>query len=85
MGPRAEWLFGEDVKRVALAMRELSSLTEIDPANVRLIGVPAYEPYAERVYRVSFNTPNVPVDERLVLEVFDSAGTRLSRFHLEIL
>ena len=60
-------------------------MKEVDPATVRLIGVPAYEPYGERVYRVSFTTPDVPVDARMVLEVFDSSGTRLTRFHLEML
>lgn len=57
----------------------------ISPANVKLIGVPAYEPYEERIYRVSFDTPNLPVDARLVLEVYDAAGQRLTRFHLEML
>lgn len=57
----------------------------IAPANVKLIGVPSYEPYDERVYRVSFETPDLPVDARLVLEVYDSTGTRLTRFHLEML
>ena len=57
----------------------------VNPSNVKLIGVPSYEPYDERVYRVSFETPDLPVDARLVLEVFDSTGTRLTRFHLEIL
>jgi hypothetical protein len=60
-------------------------MTEISPANVRLIGVPSYQPYDERIFRVSFDTPNLPVDARLVLEVYDSSGTRLTRFHLEIL
>ena len=58
---------------------------EIAPANIKLIGVPSYEPYDERVYRVSFETPDLPVDARLVLEVYDSTGTRLTRFHLEML
>jgi hypothetical protein len=60
-------------------------MTEISPTNVKLIGVPSYQPYDERIYRLSFDTPNVPVDARLVLEVYDSSGTRLTRFHLEIL
>jgi hypothetical protein len=57
----------------------------VTPTNVKLIGVPSYQPYDERVYRVSFDTPDVPVDARMVLEVYDSAGTRLTRFHLEML
>lgn len=57
----------------------------IKPTNVKLIGVPSDQPYDERVYRVSFETPDLPVDARLVLEVYDSHGTRLTRFHLEML
>ena len=52
---------------------------------VLLIGVPSDQPYDERVYRVSIETPNLPVDARLVLEVYDGHGTRLTRFHLEML
>jgi hypothetical protein len=58
---------------------------ELTPTNVKLIGVPAYQSYEERVYRVSFDTPNLPVDARLVLEVYSADGTRLTRFHLEML
>jgi len=60
-------------------------MTVIEPVNVKLIGVPAYEASRERVYRVNFETPNLPVDARLVLEVFDASGNRLTRFHLEML
>jgi hypothetical protein len=60
-------------------------MVELTPTNVKLIGVPSYQSYDERVYRVSFDTPNLPVDARLVLEVYDSNGTRLTRFHLEML
>ncbi len=60
-------------------------MTVLKPTNVKLIGVPAYEPYDERVYRVSFDTPKIPVDARMVLEVFSADGQRLTRFHLEML
>ncbi len=60
-------------------------MVEMKPANVKLIGVPAYQPYDERVYRVSFETPDVPVDARMVLEVYSADGQRLTRFHLEML
>lgn len=60
-------------------------MTVLKPLNVKIIGVPAYQPYDERIYRVSFDTPKIPVDARLVLEVLDSDGQRLSRFHLEML
>jgi hypothetical protein len=60
-------------------------LRTVAPTNVNLIGVPSDQPFDERVYRVSFDTPNLPVDARLVLEVYDANGTRLTRFHLEML
>jgi hypothetical protein len=60
-------------------------MQQLTPSNVKLIGVPAYETYEERVYRVTFDTPDLPVDARLVLEVYDADGTRLTRFHLEML
>ena len=58
--------------------------TVINPENVRLIGVPSDQPFEERVYRVSFNTGGVPIDARLVLEVFAPNGERLSQFHLDL-
>ncbi len=60
-------------------------MVQMKPANVKLIGVPAYEPYEERVYRVSFETPKIPLDARIVLEIFSADGQRVTRFHLEML
>jgi hypothetical protein len=57
----------------------------LNPTSVRLIGVPSDVPYEERVYRVSFDTGDLPVDARLVMEVFSPGGKLLSRFHLELL
>lgn len=59
-------------------------MTELHPDSVKLIGVPADVPYQERVYRVSFGTAGVPVDNRLVMEVLSPKGQLLSRFHLEL-
>jgi hypothetical protein len=58
---------------------------EILPASVTMIGMPADLPYDERVYRVSFDVGDRPVTERFVLDVYSSAGERLSRFHFELL
>jgi hypothetical protein len=52
---------------------------------VHLIGVPADQPFEERVYKVAFDTNEIPLDARLVLEVTGPDGARLSRFHLEVL
>ena len=54
----------------------------LEPAAVKLIGVPADVPYDERVYRVSFNVGKVAVEDRMVLEVLDPDGNRLSKFPL---
>lgn len=55
------------------------------PASLKLIGMPADIPAEERVFRVSFDTKDLPVDDRLVLEVLTPGGQLLSRFHLELL
>ncbi len=57
----------------------------IRPTRVVEIGMPSDVPYDERVYRVAFDTGDIPVDARLVLEVISPTGERLSRFHLELL
>ncbi len=57
----------------------------LQPAAVNMIGMPADIPYDERIYRVSFRTEDIPVDARLVVEVFSPKGQLLSRFHLELL
>jgi hypothetical protein len=57
----------------------------LPPSSLKLIGVPADVPSEERVYRVSFDTKDLPVDDRLVLEVLTPGGQLLSRFHLELL
>ena len=54
------------------------------PLSIKQIGVPADVPYDERVYRVSFETGDLPVDARLVMEVLSPKGQLLSRFHLEL-
>ncbi len=59
-------------------------MTELQPSSVRLIGVPADVPYQERVYRVSFDTGEFPVSDRLVMEVLSPKGQLLTRFHLEL-
>ncbi len=56
----------------------------VQPADIHMIGVPADIPYKERIYRVSFQLPPVPVQDRMVLEVLSPDGTRLSRFHYEL-
>ena len=57
----------------------------VKPVEVKLIGVPADVPYNERIYRLSFELPRVPVSDRMLLEVLSPEGERLARFHFELL
>jgi len=57
----------------------------LEPAAMKLIGVPADVPYDERIYRVSFNLGQVPVEDRMVLEVLDPDGNRVSKFPLIVM
>ncbi len=54
------------------------------PADIHMVGIPADVPYKERIYRVSFQLPAVPVQDRMVLEVLSPEGARLARFHFEL-
>ena len=55
----------------------------VEPTAVRMIGVPPDVPYNERIYEAQFNVGEVPVDEKIVLEVLTPKGERLCKFHLE--
>ncbi len=54
------------------------------PVTVQLIGMPGDVPYDERVYRASFNLGQVPIGDKLVLQILDAQGQRLAKFHLEL-
>lgn len=59
---------------------------DIQPESVEMIGVPADLPYDERIYRVNFNiVKDVPVTDRMVLEVLSPENDRLTRFHFDLL
>jgi hypothetical protein len=58
---------------------------ELDPAKVEMIGMPADVSYPERIYLVRFDLHRVPADDRLLLQILDSSGQRLCRFHLDLL
>ena len=57
----------------------------VEPSGIHMIGVPADVPYHERIYRISFQLPAVPVQDRMVLEVLSPEGQRLARFHFELM
>ena len=56
----------------------------IDPLDVGLIGVPADIPYNERIYRVKVKLPHVSMKDRVIFEVYDAKGERLSKFYYEL-
>jgi hypothetical protein len=56
----------------------------LSPAIAQMVGMPGDVPYDERVYRLSFNIGQVPIGDKLVLEVLDPQGRRLTKFHLEL-
>ena len=58
---------------------------DIKPSVVRMVGMPADVPYDERIYRVSFKLPHIPMGQRIVLEVLSHEGERVGRFHLSFI
>jgi len=58
---------------------------EVKPVRSEQVGVPADVTYDERIYQLVFDLDNVPVEERILLEVYDATGGRLTRFHLELM
>jgi len=56
----------------------------VEPQEVKVIGIPADEPYNERIFRAAFDLGDVNIDDRVVLEVIDgNTDQRISKFHLE--
>lgn len=60
-------------------------MREVKPSATSMIGVPADESSDERIYKVTFNLQDAKPDDRIVLLITNSEGTRLSKFHLEFL
>jgi hypothetical protein len=58
---------------------------KVEPAHIHMVGVPADITYKERIFRVSFELPSVPVQDRMLLEVLSPQGVRLARFHFELM
>ena len=57
----------------------------VEPTFVDDIGMPRSLPYNERIYRIGFNMGQVPIEDRVVMEVFSPSGERLCKFHLDLL
>lgn len=57
----------------------------IFPQSVKMLGMPADLPYDERIYRVNFALDNVPVSDRLVLEILSPHNEVLTHFTFGLL
>jgi hypothetical protein len=57
----------------------------VQPLSVQMIGVPGDVPYDERVYRIHFDSSQIPVTDRFVLDVLSPDGEMLTRFHFDLL
>ena len=53
---------------------------EIVPQSIEMIGVPADVPSDERVYRINIDTGNLPITDRVVVEIFSPQGELLTHF-----
>jgi hypothetical protein len=60
-------------------------VTNYEPSALKMLGVPANIPYDERIYHFTFKLKDIPVEDRMMLEVLDEEGTRVGKFHLQIL
>ncbi len=58
---------------------------EIAPESVEMIGMPAYVPYDERIYRIKVNAGNLPVTDRFVIEIVSPQGELLTHFTFVLL
>jgi hypothetical protein len=58
--------------------------TVLEPKLVKLVGMPLDIRYDERIYRLSFDLGEVPLADRVVLEVLSPSEERLTRFHLDL-
>jgi hypothetical protein len=57
----------------------------VKPTSVEEVGIPNDIPYDERIYQIRFDLGHVPIEDRIVLEVFSPTGERLCKFHLDLL
>jgi len=53
---------------------------EIQPQSIEMIGMPADVPYDERVYRINIDAGNLPITDRLVVEIFSPQDKLLTHF-----
>jgi hypothetical protein len=56
-----------------------------EPTDLKMLGVPVDVPFDERIYHFSFKLKDVPVEDRMMLEVLDEQGNRVGKFHLQLI
>jgi len=85
-GPVTSVIIADDPQKMLLNLkfriRAYNGLEvrEIVPQSVEMIGVPADVPYDERVYRINVIAENLPITDRLVVEIFSPQGEPLTHF-----
>jgi len=59
--------------------------TTVSPAAEQMMGVPADIAANRRIYRITFDLPEVSIEDRVVLEVLAPNGERVMKFHVDLL
>jgi len=59
--------------------------TAVSPTVQQMMGVPADIAANRRIYRITFDLPEVAIEDRVVLEVLAPNGERVMKFHVDLL
>jgi hypothetical protein len=90
-GPNTSVDIAEDPRELLLKLkfriRAYNGLEsrEIVPQSIEMIGMPADVPYDERVYRINIDTGNLPITDRVIVEVLSPQGELLTHFPFIVL
>jgi|ERR1700731_270408 len=85
-GPATSVTIADDPKELLLKLKfrirayNGLEMREIVPQSIEMIGMPADVPYDERVYRININAENLPITDRLVVEILSPHGQLLTHF-----
>ena len=85
-GPAASVDVGDDPQELLLKLKfrirafDGLEVREIVPQSIEMIGMPADVAYDERVYRININAGNLPITDRLVVEISSPEGELLTHF-----
>jgi hypothetical protein len=78
--------FSEFISQLKFEMRIFHALTAriLRPVSIKHIGIPPDVPASERIYDVTFDLGDVPIDDRIVMHVLTSQGDRLAKFNFDL-